>query len=87
MVAGFEVEFLRLFLALIHERDFKSSTTNPYPCIIFELCRAAGVPIWNLDVLRTPIVTVSIDLIRDEANEAAQNRGPLVEVQSLVGNL
>lgn len=45
MVAGFEVDFLRLLMAIIHERDFKASTTYLFPYIIFELCRVAGVPI------------------------------------------
>ena len=50
MVAGFEVDFSRLLVAVIHERGFEASTTYPFPYIIFELCRAVGVFIWNIDV-------------------------------------
>lgn len=45
------------------------------------------MPIWHIDVLRTPTRTVDIGLIRDEANEAAPNRGLRVEVQLLGENL
>ena len=55
----------------MHERAFKVTTTYPFPCMIFALCRSAGVPIWHIDQLRTPPGTVDIGLIRDEANELA----------------
>ena len=87
MVAGFEVDFSTLLLSIIHERAFKASTTYPFPCMIFELCRSAGVPIWHIDIFRTPTGTDDIVLIRDEANEAAPNRGSRVEVQPLGENL
>ena len=48
---------------------------------------SAGVPICHIDVLKTPTGTVDIGLIRDEANEAAPNRGPRVDVQLLSENL
>ena len=51
--------------------------------MIFEFFRATGVLIWHMDVLRTSTRIVDIDLIRDEANEAAPNRGPRLEVQPL----
>ena len=50
LVEGFEVGFSRLLLAVIHGKSFKDSTTYPFPYIIFELCRAVGVFIWNIDV-------------------------------------
>ena len=87
MVAGFEVDFSRLLLAGIHERAFKAATTYPFPHMIFELCRSAGVPIWHIYVLKTPSGTVDIGLIRDEANEMAPNRGLIIEVQALGENL
>ena len=37
MVAGFEVDFPRLLLAVICERTFKASTTYPFRYMIFEL--------------------------------------------------
>ena len=36
MVVGFEVDFAWLLQAVIHERDFKATTTYPFPCMIFE---------------------------------------------------
>ena len=78
LVAGFDVDIPRLFLAVIHERAFKATTTYPFHCLIFELCRSVGVPIWHIDVLRIPTGTVDIDLIQDKANETAPHRGPRV---------
>ena len=74
MVLWFEVDFPRLLLAVIHERYFKTSNTYPFPCMIFELCRSARVPIWHIDVLNTRTGIVDIDLIRVAFNEAAPNR-------------
>ena len=87
MVTGFEIDFQRLLLYVIHERAFKTSTNYPFPYMIFQLCRAAGVPIWHIDVLYTSTRTVDIGLIRDEANKGAPNRGPRVDVQPLGENL
>ena len=70
----------------MHERDFKVTTTYPFPCMIFSLCRSAGVPIWHVDQLKTPLGTVDIDLIRDEANELAPRRGPHPELPPLGEN-
>ena len=69
MIAGFEVNFACLLQAVMHERDFKVTTTYPFPCMISSLCRSTGVPIWRVDQLKTPLGTVDIGLIRDEANE------------------
>ena len=44
MIAGFEVDFAWLFQAVMHERAFKVTTTYPFPCMIFALCRSEGVP-------------------------------------------
>ena len=49
IIAGFEVDFAWLLQAVMHERDFKVTTTYPFPCMIFALCRTAGVPIWHID--------------------------------------
>ena len=80
MIARFEVDFAWLPQAVMHERDFKVTTTYPFPCMVFSLCRSAGVPIWHVDQLKTPLSTVDIDLIRDEANELAPHRGPHPEL-------
>ena len=53
MIAGFEVDFAWLLQAVMHERAFKVTTTYPFPCMIFSYCRSAGVPIWNIDQLKT----------------------------------
>ena len=71
----------------MHERAFKVTTTYPFPCMIFALCRSAGVPIWHIDQLKTPQGTVDIDFIRDEANELAPCRGPRPELPPLVDDL
>ena len=70
----------------MHERDFKVTTTYPFPCMIFSLCRSAGVPIWHVDQLKTPLGTIDISLIRDEANELAPRRGPHPELHPLGDN-
>ena len=71
----------------MHERAFKVTTTYPFPCMIFSLCRSAGVPIWHVDQLKTPLGTVDIGLIRDEANEFAPHRGTRLELPPLGDNL
>ena len=48
MIAGFEVDFAWLLQAVIHERAFKVTTTYSFPCMIFSLCRSAGVPTWHV---------------------------------------
>ena len=68
MIAGFEVDFAWLLQAIMHERAFKVTTTYPLPCMIFALCRSAGVPIWHVYQLNTLQGTVDNILISDEAN-------------------
>ena len=87
MIAGFEVDFTWLLQAVIHERAFKVTTTYPFPCMIFSLCRSAGVLIWHIDQLKTPLGTVDIGLIKDEANELAPCRGPRPELPPLSENM
>ena len=53
----------------MHERAFKVTTTYSFPCLIFALCRSAGVPISHADQLKIPQGTVDVGIIRDEANE------------------
>ena len=80
MIAGFEVDFAWLLQAVMHERAFKVTTTYPFPCMIFSLCRFVGVPVCHIDQLKTLLVTFDICLIRDEANELAPCRGPRPEL-------
>ena len=67
----------------MHERDFKVKTTYPFSCMIFSLCRSAGVRIWHIDQLKTSFGTVDIGPIRDEANELASHKGPRQELPPL----
>lgn len=76
IIVGFEVDFTRLLQAVKYERSFKATTTYPFPCMVFALCKFEGVPMWHINVLKTPPSTVDIRLIRNEANELAPYRGP-----------
>uniref|UniRef100_M1DJF2 Integrase core domain containing protein n=1 Tax=Solanum tuberosum TaxID=4113 RepID=M1DJF2_SOLTU len=87
LIAGVEIDLARMLLAEIHERAFKTSTTYPFPCLIFQLCRDSGMPIWHYDRLIHPTGDLDIDLIRDEANVAAPRRDPQVEVPPLGADL
>ncbi|KAG5571639.1 hypothetical protein H5410_061405, partial [Solanum commersonii] len=87
LVAGVEIDFARMLLAEIHERAFKTSTTYPFPCLIFQLCRDSRVPIWHYDRLIHPTKALDIVLIRDEANVAAPRREPQVEIPHLGADL
>ena len=49
IIAEFEVDITWLQHAVMHMRDFKDTTTYPFMCMIFSLCRSAGVPIWHVD--------------------------------------
>ena len=71
----------------MHERAFEVTTTYPFPCMIFALCRSASVPIWHVDQLNTPQGTIDVGLIRDEANELAPCRGPRPELPPLADDL
>ena len=44
MIAGFKVDFAWFLQVVMHERAFKVTTTYPFPCMIFALCRSEGVP-------------------------------------------
>ena len=87
MIVGFEVDFVWLLQAVMHERAFKVTTTYPFPCMIFSLCRSAGVPRCHVDQLKTLLGNVDIGLTRDEANQLAPRRGPRPELHPLVDNL
>ncbi|TMX05316.1 hypothetical protein EJD97_024783 [Solanum chilense] len=87
MITGLEVDFVWLLQAVMHKREFKVTTTYPFPCMIFALCRSAGVPIWHVDQLKTPQGTVDVGLIIDEANELAPRRGPHPELPPFADDL
>lgn len=56
LVAGLEIDIANLLISVIHQRDFKTSTTYPCAYIIFQLCRDDRVPLWYYDVLCSTIV-------------------------------
>ena len=87
LVVGLEIDYAKLLTSVIRERAFKTATTYPLTCFVFQLCRDDRVPIHHYDVLRTRTRTVDIGLIRDEANVAAPRRGPRVELKPLSENL
>uniref|UniRef100_M1DCU9 Integrase core domain containing protein n=1 Tax=Solanum tuberosum TaxID=4113 RepID=M1DCU9_SOLTU len=87
LVAGVEIDLARMLLAEIHERAFKTSTTYPFPCLIFQLCRDSGVLIWHCDRLIHPTGTLDIGIIRDKANVAAPRKEPQIEVPPLGADL
>ena len=54
--------------------------------MIFSLCTSAGVPIWHIDQLKTPLGIVDVALIRDEANELTPRKWPRQELPPLGNN-
>uniref|UniRef100_M1D9A8 Putative plant transposon protein domain-containing protein n=1 Tax=Solanum tuberosum TaxID=4113 RepID=M1D9A8_SOLTU len=81
LVAGVDIDFARMLLVEIHERAFKTSTTYPFPCLIFQLCRDSRVPIWHGERLIHSTGTLDIGLIRDKENVVASRREPQVEAE------
>ena len=71
----------------MHERAFKVTTTYPFQCMIFSLCRSAAVPIWHVDQLKITLGSIDMGLIRNEANELAPCRRPHPELPPLGDNL
>uniref|UniRef100_M1DID1 Integrase core domain containing protein n=1 Tax=Solanum tuberosum TaxID=4113 RepID=M1DID1_SOLTU len=87
LVAGMVVDFAHMLILEIHERAFKATTTLPFPCLIFQLSRDVGVPVWHCNRLLQATKTLDIVLIQDEANVAAPRREPQVEVPPLGADL
>lgn len=83
--SGTRIDFVRLLISMIHERSFNTSTTYPFACLIFLLCREDRVPISHSDTLRHPVGTVDIGLI-DDSNVTVPRRGPRIEVPLLSKN-
>ncbi|KAG5580958.1 hypothetical protein H5410_051585 [Solanum commersonii] len=81
LVVGVDIDFVRMLLAEIHEKAFKTSTTYPFPCLIFQLCKDFGVPIWHCD--REPQVEVP-PLGADLADTVGQSQGddPIIPYHS-----
>ena len=87
MIARFEVDFSLILQAVMHERTFKVTTTYPFKCMIFSLCRSACVPIWHTDHIKNLLGTLDIGLTREEANKLAPRIGPRQKFPSLGDNL
>uniref|UniRef100_M1DX77 Integrase core domain containing protein n=1 Tax=Solanum tuberosum TaxID=4113 RepID=M1DX77_SOLTU len=79
MVAGFEIHFTRVLITEIQERVFKATTTLPFPCLIFQLCKDASVLVWHCERLLNAYKTLDICLIMYDSNLAAPHREPQVE--------
>ena len=78
IVAWLEIDYARVLKSVMHERAFKTSTNYSFACLIFTLCREAGVPIWHFNTLRHLTGMVDIGLIRDEANIELHGEGTLL---------
>lgn len=87
MAVGFKIDYARVLITMIHERSFRTSTTYAFACLILQLCREAGVPIWHCDTLRSSVGTVDTGLLKDESNVAAPWKGPRIEMSPLIKNL
>ncbi|WMV41193.1 hypothetical protein MTR67_034578 [Solanum verrucosum] len=70
---------------LVSERHGRvlHTTTYAFLCLIFQLCKDDGVPVWHCDKLIQATKTLDIGLIRDEANVAVPHRESQVEVPPL----
>uniref|UniRef100_M1DY69 Integrase core domain containing protein n=1 Tax=Solanum tuberosum TaxID=4113 RepID=M1DY69_SOLTU len=87
LVAGLEIDFSHMLLTEIHDRAFKTSTTYPFPYLIFQLCKDFGVPIWHYDILTHSTGSLDIGLIRDGVDVVEPRREPQVEVPPLGADL
>uniref|UniRef100_M1DIX6 Integrase core domain containing protein n=1 Tax=Solanum tuberosum TaxID=4113 RepID=M1DIX6_SOLTU len=87
IMAGLQIDFFRILIAEIHKRAFKTTTTLPFPCLIFHLCRECSVSIWHCDRLLEVNRTIDIGLIKDETNLDAPQRETQVTVPPLGDDL
>uniref|UniRef100_M1DQX3 Putative plant transposon protein domain-containing protein n=1 Tax=Solanum tuberosum TaxID=4113 RepID=M1DQX3_SOLTU len=87
LVSGFEIDFAHMLIAETHERGFKASTNYPFSCLIFQLFKDFGVPVWHYDRLIQSTKILDIGLIWDEANVAAPRREPHVDIPPLGADL
>ena len=76
MIAGFEVDFAWLLQEVMHERAFKVTTTYPVLCMVFALCRSAGVPIFHINQIKILTGTVDMSLISDEPMSWLHTKDP-----------
>lgn len=79
LVVLFEIDFSHMLIMEIHERVFKSTTTYPFPFLIF-LMLDAGVLVWHSNKLIQETKTLDISLIRDEENIEALCKELQIEV-------
>jgi len=86
-MVGLEIDVTHILISEIHERALKDTTTLPFLCLIFQLCREASVPVWHCDRLLDATKTLDIGLIWDDANLPAPLREIHVEVPHLGDDL
>jgi len=87
IMVGLEIDVTHILISEIHERALKDTTTLPFLCLIFQLCREASVPVWHCDRLLDATKTLDIGLIWDDANLPAPLREIHVEVPHLGDDL
>ncbi|KAG5596525.1 hypothetical protein H5410_037757, partial [Solanum commersonii] len=82
LVAGVEIDFARIFAR--YTRGIQTSTTYPFPCLIFRLCEDCECrPHWTAS---PPYSTLDIGLIRDEANAAGDDLSALDHTNTIPGS-
>lgn len=87
VLVGLEIDFAPILITEIHERAFRITTTVPFPCLIFQLCRDAFVSVWHCVKLIDATKTMDIGLIRDDVYLAAPLREPPVTLPPLGDDL
>lgn len=87
MVVRVEIDLAKLISAVIHERAFMTSTTYPFPYLIFNCAGMQECKFCNGIRLLYPTGKVDIGIIRDEVNAAAPHRVPRIKVHTLSENL
>uniref|UniRef100_M1DMG7 Integrase core domain containing protein n=1 Tax=Solanum tuberosum TaxID=4113 RepID=M1DMG7_SOLTU len=83
VLAGIDIDFSEIIIAVIHEMAFLRTTTMPFPCLICCLCKEDTMPLWNCDRLTEETKIVDVGLIKDSANPTALRKGIQVELAHL----
>ncbi|KAM3217714.1 putative protein isoform X1 [Capsicum annuum] len=76
IMAGYNINIPRYIVEEIRERALQVTTSIPFPCLVYRLCRESGVPV--LPEIDHPVEVTRIQdigLIRDGTNPVAKFRG------------
>uniref|UniRef100_M1DEJ7 Putative plant transposon protein domain-containing protein n=1 Tax=Solanum tuberosum TaxID=4113 RepID=M1DEJ7_SOLTU len=71
LLVRLEIDFTQIIISEIHERAFRRTTTFPFPCLIFRMCKESIVSIWHCERLVKVTKTVDVRLIQDDTNPVA----------------